>query len=195
MNFLLCYLVILIRKEGFLLEEILIKLAQKGDKKSLEKLLQNNYPIVKGYLIKMTFNESTADDITQETMVKAIININKFEPRGKFSSWLITIANNLYRDQLRKNKRVVYMEDDENRQDTVNLEDTVVNKMEWEKLKSILEKLPQEKRMVFILKHYHGYSYEEISDIMKCPIGTVRSRLHYCINQVKLQMKGVSEDE
>jgi len=195
MNFLLCYLVILIRKEGFLLEEILIKLAQKGDKKSLEKLLQNNYPIVKGYLIKMTFNESTADDITQETMVKAIININKFEPRGKFSSWLITIANNLYRDQLRKDKRVVYMEDDENRQDTVNLEDTVVNKMEWEKLKSILEKLPQEKRMVFILKHYHGYSYEEISDIMKCPIGTVRSRLHYCINQVKLQMKGVSEDE
>jgi RNA polymerase sigma-70 factor, ECF subfamily len=53
----------------------------------------------------------------------------------------------------------------------------------------ILLSLPYEKRAVFILKHYYGYKYEEISKIMNCPIGTVRSRLHYCIKYIIDEME------
>lgn len=178
-------------KEGVSLEEKLITLAKDGDKSALEKLLQNNYPILKGYLIKLTLNEETADDITQETMLKAILNIKKYKHIGKFSTWLITIATNIYRDQLRKNKRIVLNDMSRDIADKSSLEESVIHKTDFDKLKSILKELPEEKRMVFILKHYYGYSYNEISRIMKCPIGTVRSRLHYCIEKIKSQMKGV----
>lgn len=178
-------------KGGFPLEEKLIKMAQRGDKRALEKLLQDNYSILKGYLIKMTLNESLADDITQETMLKAILNIKKYEPKSKFSTWLITVATNHYRDQLRKDKKLVYNNEDHELPDSRDLEETVINKIQGDKLKEILKELPEDKRMVFILKHYYGYSYEEIAKIVGCPLGTVRSRLHYCINSIKSQMKGV----
>ncbi len=178
-----------------LLEEKLIKLAQKGDKTALGKLLQSNYSILKGYLLKMTMNEALTEDIVQETMVKAIMNIKKYKPKGKFSTWLITIATNYYRDKLRKDKRLV-LEDDYSLYESANdLEQSVMNKMDIEKINRILHKLPEEKRMVFVLKHYYGYDYKEISEIVKCPIGTVRSRLHYCIKEIKLQMEGVKDNE
>ncbi|WP_425448490.1 RNA polymerase sigma factor SigY [Dethiothermospora halolimnae] len=176
------------------MEEKLIKKAKKGNKDAMEKLLRSNYSILKGYLIKLTLDETIADDITQETMMKAIINIKKYKSTGKFSTWLITIAKNLYRDKLRKDKRITFRDEDKNLTDAKNLEEFIINKTEVEKVKSILNGLPEEKRQVFILKHYYGYSYKEISDIMECPVGTVRSRLHYCIEKIKLQMKGVDDN-
>ena len=173
------------------MEDKLIELAKEGNKIALEKLLQDNYSILKGYLLKMTLNEPLADDITQETMLKAILNIEKFEPKAKFSTWLITIATNIYRDYLRKNKRIVFDSEAVNNKESKSVEDTIIDKIEWDRLKNILSELPESKRMVFILKHYYGYSYDEISEIMGCPVGTVRSRLHYCIEKIRPQMKGV----
>lgn len=178
-----------------LLEEKLIKLAQKGDKAALGRLLQSNYSILKGYLLKMTMNEAVTEDIVQETMMKAILNIKKYKPKGKFSTWLITIATNFYRDKLRKDKRIVFGDDYLTHEAANDLEQSVMNKMDIEKINSILHKLPEGKRMIFILKHYYGYDYKEISEIVKCPIGTVRSRLHYCVKEIKLQLKGVEDDE
>ncbi len=172
------------------MEDKFIELAKKGNKIALERLLQDNYSIVKGYLLKMTLDESLADDITQETMLKAILNIKKYEPKAKFSTWLITIATNIFRDHLRKNKPVTY-DDALNSISLKSLEDDIIDKIELDRLKKVLAEIPETKRMVFILKHYYGYSYNEISEIMKCPIGTVRSRLHYCIERLKSQMKGV----
>ncbi|MTI67285.1 MAG: RNA polymerase sigma factor SigY [Firmicutes bacterium] len=173
-------------------EEILIKLSKRGDKKALEKLLQMNYSIVKGYLIKMTLNEEVADDITQETMLKAILNIKKYKPKAKFSTWLITIATNTYKDQLRKDKRLVYKED-KDLVDDIDVEKSILIKSEFEEIKEILKEFSYEKRMPFILKHYYDYSYKEIAEIMNCPVGTVRSRLHYCIKKIKKHMEGGSD--
>ncbi len=178
-----------------LLEERLVKLAKKGDKTALERLLQSNYSIVKGYLLKMTMNKTLTEDIVQETMMKAILNIKKYKPKGKFSTWLITIATNLYRDKLRKDKRIIFENDLSYHEVPKNLEQSVIDKIDIEKINKILFELPDEKRMVFILKHYYGYQYKEISEIVKCPIGTVRSRLHYCIKQIQLQMEGVNDNE
>lgn len=182
-------------KGGLLLEEKLIVLAQKGDKKALEKLLQSNYSILKGYLLKITMNEALADDLTQETMMKAIMKINKYKPTGKFSTWLITIGTNLFRDKLRKDKKLFFSDKIVSNNHVDSLEDLVMMKTDIKKIKSIIDGLPYEKRMVFILKHYYDYSYNEISEILKCPIGTVRSRLHYCIKEIRLQMKGAVNHE
>lgn len=173
-------------------EVVLLEKARSGDRNSLEQLLGENYKILKGYLLKATMNLSLAEDITQETMVKAILHIKSFQPRAKFSSWLISITNNLYRDYLRKAKMAQPMGDDCGPVSGQSLEDTVMDKLDVQKVQQILLHLPYEKRAVVILKHYYGYKYEEIAEILKCPIGTVRSRLHNSIAFIMKQLENGS---
>lgn len=166
------------------MEEIeLIEKAQKGNKSALNTLLANNYSLLKGYIIKMTGNPELAQDIIQDSMLKAVVNINKFKPEAKFSTWLVRIATNVYIDYLRKNKSTELI--DELFEDKGKYpEDIAIEKIEYKEAIHILLSLPYEKRAVFILKHYYGYKYEEIAQILDCPVGTVRSRLHNTIKHI-----------
>ncbi len=172
-------------------ERELIKKAQRGHNLALNQLLLDNYSIVKGYLIKLTLEKDLAEDLTQETMFKAVKKIQSYEPRGKFSTWLIAIGKNLYIDYLRKNKNHRNYEDYESVGINIggdpwsSLEDQVISGLTLDKMRQCLSTLSREKRSVFILKHYYGYSYKEISHIEGCPLGTVRSRLHKGIEEIR----------
>lgn len=172
-----------------LLNELeLINTAKKGNKSSMNTLLTENLKILKGYVIKMTGDPHLSQDIIQDTMLKAVLNIKKFEPRAKFSTWLIKIATNLYRDYLRKNKSLEVIE--EAFEDSgERFEDTTISRIEYEEIMKIIQKLPYEKRSAFILKHYYGYKYEEIAEIQGCPLGTVRSRIHNAVKQIVTEME------
>ena len=89
---------------------------------------------------------------------------------------------------LRREKKLVYMEE-VNSQGDYAIEDDVISKLEFKEVIDILQRLPYEKRTVFILKHYYNYKYEEIAEILDCPIGTVRSRLHHCIKSIIAELK------
>jgi RNA polymerase sigma-70 factor (ECF subfamily) len=169
-------------------EKQIICEAKKGDRQALNTLLTDNYSILKGYVLKITGDASLAQDITQETMLKAVLNIKKYEARAKFSTFLITIATNLYRDHLRKNKRLQSMDETFDLPGG-NMEEEAIESMEYRQVVSILTALPYEKKAVFVLKHYYGYKYEEIAKILDCPIGTVRSRLHNTIETIKKEME------
>ena len=91
-------------------EEELVRRARLGDKQALEALLYNNYRIVYGYLLKLTMNEDLTKDLTQDVMVKAITRINTFSGKGKFSTWLVSIASNAYKDNIRRNKKLSNVE-------------------------------------------------------------------------------------
>lgn len=164
----------------------MVNKARLGDKQALETLLYNNYKIVYGYLLKLTMNEDLAKDLTQDVMVKAITYINSFSGRAKFSTWLVSIASNAYKDNLKRNKKLsdVEFETIEIRSSD-NVEERVLQKEEILKIQKVLKDIPAKKRETFILKHYYNYSYEDIARILKCPVGTVRSRLHYCIKKLR----------
>lgn len=168
-------------------ESKLIDEAKNGDKYALERLLSDNYSILKGYVIKMTYNKELSQDIVQETMLRAVVNINKFKQQGKFSTYLIKIATNLYRDQLRKDKRLDYLEED--LPSGFSLETSVINKLKYEELVKILMSLPYEKRSAFILRFYYDYSYEDIGKILNLKLGTVKSRIHYTVSYIKEKLK------
>ena len=175
-------------------ERELIKKAQEGHNQALNQLLLDNYSILKGYLIKLTLQKELAEDLTQETLLKAVKKIQDYEPQGKFSTWLIVIGKNLYFDHLRKNKRERSFEEYElgssriHEEKGPSLEEGVMNTFAFDTMKQSLSRLSQEKRSVFILKHYYGYSYKEIAEIEGCPIGTVRSRLHNSIEEIRKAM-------
>lgn len=169
----------------------LINKAKDGNKSALNTLLKDNINILKGYVVKMVGDPYLAQDIIQDALLKAVLNINKFEPNAKFSTWLIKIATNVYRDYLRKNKDFQLVEENLPNNGK-QVEDIVIENYEYKEIMKIILKLPYEKRSVFILKHYYGYKYEEISQIINCPIGTVRSRLH---NAVKYIIKEIERKE
>ena len=167
-------------------EEELVRRARLGDKQALEALLYNNYRIVYGYLLKLTMNEDLTKDLTQDVMVKAITRINTFSGKGKFSTWLVSIASNAYKDNLRRNKKLSNVEFETMEvQSSCNVEETVLQKDEISKIKKVLLDIPAKKREVFILKHYYNFSYEDIAKILNCPIGTVKSRLYYCVRKLR----------
>ena len=166
----------------------LLNRARDGDKTALEILISDNYAILKGYVLKLTCNKEISEDIVQETLLSAVVNIGKFKPRAKFSTYLITIATNKYRDYLRKEKETDILIDII--PSDFSVENEFIKKEELEEVLKILKDMPFEKRSSFILKHYYGYSLEEISEIMNCPKGTVRSRIHYTIKDVMKRLKG-----
>ena len=121
-----------------------------------------------------------AQDIAQETFIKAYINLNNFDQNLKFSSWLYRIAHNQAVNYWRKHKkefnnisleinggikRILKTDSD--------LEKVLAGKIEIEKIKQIILKLPPKYRSVVILRYFEEKSYEEISDIIKKPPGTV----------------------
>ena len=83
-------------------EQELVRQAKLGDKKALAALLQEHYRMVLGYFIRLTLDKSQAEDLAQETMVRAIEKFGLFDEHFKFATWLVAVGTNIYRDQLRR---------------------------------------------------------------------------------------------
>lgn len=171
------------------MQDHLIEEALSGNRHSLAKLLYENYEIVFKYLIKFTLNKNLAEDLVQETMVRAIEKFELYDPaKAKFSTWLIAISQNIYLDGIRKGKMEKKYIDAE-----IQLEDLYDLPVEHdEDLGRVLEalsKLSDESRIPLVMKHYHGYSLEEIAKIMSIPLGTVKSRIHNAIKAVRKELE------
>ncbi|HWJ79245.1 MAG TPA: RNA polymerase sigma factor SigY [Niallia sp.] len=172
-------------------EKDLIRKAQKGDTLALAKLLQQNYSFVVKYLMKVTLHPQIAEDLTQETMMRCIEKIHLYNGESKFSSWLITIATNLFIDQQRKKKREKKWVEQE--QVLRKMKWNVANRNEeWTDVIDVLAQINVDIRMPIVLKHYYGYTYEEIGKMMGIAEGTVKSRVS---NGLKSVRKGLAERE
>ena len=169
----------------------LISRARAGEREALEELLRQNYGILKGYLLKIGCDYDLTEDLIQETMYRAVKNIKRYKATSKFSTWLITIATNLYRDQLRKGRKEILYADitDDLQYRAEQLDITLEAKEKFLQLQNIMAGLPFEKRAVLVLKHYYGYSYQEMADILQCPVGTIKSRLHYSLDYLKNKLR------
>lgn len=166
----------------------LIRQAQCGDQTSLARLLQQYYLPVKKFLVTITFDRNLAEDLTQETMIRAIQCIRQFEGRARFSTWLFAIATRQYLDWLRWQKRERQLE---MRTGTEFLLQQADLAPEVRRLMDQLQALPREVALPVILKHYYGYTYEEIAEWMEIPVGTVKSRI---FNAVRTLRKGLDQD-
>ncbi|KHE72907.1 sigma-70 family RNA polymerase sigma factor, partial [Halobacillus sp. BBL2006] len=155
-----------------------IKRAKQGDQKALASLLKENYSFLVKYVWKLSGDEQTAYDITQETLVKAIQKIHQYRGKSSFSTWLIQIATHTYLDAKRKQKRMQAFEKKE--KDRMKQESLTVSLPdEWYDVQEALWKLEDQHRIPILLKHYYGYDYEEIARMTKVKQGTLKSRVHY----------------
>lgn len=166
----------------------LLNQAKDGDREALARLLHDAYPIVYGYLQKLTLDRYYAEDLTQKTMIRGLERLSQFRGESKFSTWLVKIATNLYRDELRGEER--------KKQALAKLPqlsepDPQLPAM----ICSALGELSPQLRAPILLKYYCDLSYQEMADLLKIPVGTVRSRLHYAHRHLKNILEGEGAGE
>ncbi len=182
-------------------EAELIDRAKKGDTEAFGVLVERYQRRVANVALAVVHNQDDALELAQETFVRAYQNLTKFESRSSFSTWLYRIAANLAIDFWRREGRHVMLrgEDAENelRRLPSDKGDSFKAASRGElskRLSAALEELTPEHRTVILLREVEGLSYDEISETLQCPRGTVMSRLHYARSRLRGLLKDIPED-
>jgi RNA polymerase sigma-70 factor (ECF subfamily) len=134
-------------------------------------------PRLRAVAVSLTGNTDRADDLVQETMLRAYANLDKFQPGSNLPAWLFTILRNQFRSEYRKRKREV--EDVDGRHvESLTANPEQPGKVEFNELRAALPLLPPEQREALVLVGASGFSYEEAAEICGCAVGTIKSRLN-----------------
>jgi RNA polymerase sigma-70 factor, ECF subfamily len=134
-------------------------------------------PSLRAFAISLSGNVDRADDLVQETLLRALANIDSFQPGTNMSAWLFTILRNLFRSEYRKRRREVE-DGDGSYAETLKSQPEQSSRVEFEEFRTALAKLPPDQREALILVGASGFSYEEAADICGCAVGTIKSRVN-----------------
>jgi RNA polymerase sigma-70 factor (ECF subfamily) len=137
------------------------------------------------YALVLTRNHAEAEDLVQETYVRAMQAVSRLRPNSNIKGWLFTILRNIWLNQLRKRRSGPQLVDIYSEAGaaadlaapTKNSHDLYVSKLEKEQVQAAIQKLPLEFREILLLREYEELSYQEIASVLGCPVGTVMSRL------------------
>jgi len=134
-------------------------------------------PSLRAFAISLCGNVDRADDLVQETLLRALANIDSFQPGTNLPAWLFTILRNLFRSEYRKRRREV--EDaDGSYAETLKAQPSQTSHVEFQEFRTALAKVPPDQREALILVGASGFSYEEAAEICGCAVGTIKSRVN-----------------
>lgn len=172
-------------------ETDLIQQAQAGDTWAFGELVRQHYGPIVNVAYRICGEITLAEDMAQETFLRAWVNLNSFRPTGSLKNWLYRITVNATLDVLRR-KSDTPMDDEvvQMIQDPMpDPETSLVQKEQTETLQEMLRALPPATRNVLVLREYGDLSYQEIAAILDIPIGTVMSRLNYARTRLRDLLK------
>jgi RNA polymerase sigma-70 factor (ECF subfamily) len=151
-------------------------------------------PSLRAFAISLSGNVDRADDLVQETILRALANIESFQPGTNMPAWLFTILRNLFRSEYRKRRREV--EDaDGSLAETLTSNPDQIGRVEFTEFRTALAQLPAEQREALILVGASGFSYEEAADICECAVGTIKSRVNRARSRLAKLLEVESLDE
>lgn len=167
-------------------EKRLLEECRRGDAAALRRLVDEHYDPLYRFLWRMTSSPDTAQELTQEAFVRALERLGSFDGRAKFSTWLHTIAINLWRDNRRRQPReALALEEAHDVQAATRCDQEALARLERREVREAVERLPEAQRMAVTLFYYQGMSYGEIAAVCGCPIGTVGSWLHHGVRSLR----------
>jgi RNA polymerase sigma-70 factor, ECF subfamily len=153
-----------------------------GDRRAFEDLVRVQQHRVYGLALRMLGNSAEAQDVAQEVFLRAHRGLAAFRGAARLSTWLYTIASRLCLSRLAGSERRFASHGEEPLDRLVDARpgpDEALERGELEEaLHRAIAELPEERRLVVVLRDIEGLAYEEIAEILELPVGTVRSRLH-----------------
>ncbi|MCA1057030.1 RNA polymerase sigma factor SigW [Rossellomorea aquimaris] len=179
-----------------------IKQVLKGDQNAFAELVELYKDKVFQICYRMLGNRHEAEDIAQEAFIRAYVNIETFNQKRKFSTWLFRIATNLCIDRIRKKKPDYFLDAEVAGTDGLTMysqvaadvqmpEDEVENMELQETIQNEISKLPEKYRSVIVLKYIEELPLQEISEILDMPLGTVKTRVHRGREALRKQLKSL----
>lgn len=172
-------------------ERKLVERAQNGDQEAYRRLVEDNQRKVYGFALRYTNRHEDADEIAQETFIRAHRGLNTFRGRSSFRTWLYRIAVNCCHNHKRKEKRTAADEeieeigasltDRKNPSPLRRAMDTQTRSM----IDEALDKLSKQQRAVFVMKYLQHHSVAEISEALGCAQGTVKKQLFRAVGRMR----------
>lgn len=172
-------------------DEQLVKAYAEGNNEAFDTLLKRHQDRIFNYILRIIKNEDIANDIFQETFVKAIQTIRqgRYTENGKFPAWISRIAHNLIIDYYRQEKSENLQSSDLTDVDILNrkelceetIEDILISDQIKTDVKYLIEELPELQREVLKMRYYQGLSFKEIAEITGVSINTALGRMRYAI--------------
>ena len=187
-------------------DQELIALALKGDQKAYRLLTEKHRPSVYHIIYKIVRDSETANDLVQDTFMKAFASLASYRSDYRFSTWLYKIAANCSIDHLRKRRiQALSLErhlDDNSDRKQIDVADysyypekDLERKEQHFSIEEAIESLPPKYREVIIYRHKDDKSYEEIADLLNMPIGTVKARIFRARELLKKKLKATLRPE
>lgn len=183
-------------------DEQLMERYRKGEVRAFELLLERHGKAVFNFILRYHGDVTTAEDLTQEVFLRVVRGASQFERRSSFRTWVFSIARNICVDWLRRqrHRRMASLDqplgDDP---DAGKLLDTVADEAPLEdrramdqqfteELGKALETLNPDQREVFVLRELRGLSFAEIAEVVDCPVNTVKSRMRYALESLRVSL-------
>jgi len=183
-----------------LTDQVLVERVQAGDKSAFDLLVKRYQHKIIGLIGRYVQDQSETLDVAQETFIKAYKALESFRGESAFYTWLYRIATNTAKNYLvTRNRRppgtdididdVLQAESESELRDIETPENNLYRDELFSVMASALEALPEELRVALTLRELEGMSYEEIAEVMDCPIGTVRSRIFRARDAIDKELK------
>ena len=156
--------------------------AIKGDDISFARLVEAYQKPVYNLCYRMLGNANDAEDAAQETFLRVYKALHRYDPKRKFSTWLLSIASNYCIDQHRRRKLPTFsydaLETPDIPEKMPSIEGRMVNSEQEQAIAGLLETLKPKDRSAVVMHYWYDYSYEEIADALSLTVSAVKSRLH-----------------
>jgi len=188
-------------------DEDLIALVQQGQKRAYDELVRRFKGRLYSFILRMVGDPVEAEELAQDTLIRAYIHADKYREIAKFSTWLFTIATNLVRNRVRKRKRQPFLltldpapdDDDRAPLDPADPVADPTRDLEGDELGRLMaeatRQIPEKYRIPFLLREVEELSYEEIQQVTGLKLGTVRSRINRARNRFRDNIKPLLKNE
>ena len=170
-----------------LIEQVLVLRCQIGDKDAFAELIEQYQAPLRYFISRLSANPETAEDIFQDTWLTVIRRIHTLKKIDAFPTWLYRIARNKVYQQFRRKKKLSKL--DQNIAVPNNTENDVFSPEDAAKIHRCLKELLPEYKEVLMLRFLEQMSYEQISQVINCKLGTVKSRIYYAKLALKKEME------
>jgi RNA polymerase sigma-70 factor, ECF subfamily len=190
------------QQSGSRMEELadaeLMELVKVENYSAFDELYNRYSKPIRRFLFQMIWDQDTAEDYLQETFLRLYRARDRYEPTGKFSTFIFQIAKNYYLSQRRRSKgcseEVSLAQQDHNgckpfenihANERIEPEVHLIEEYRRFRIRQAIASLSDIQRMVFVLSHFEDMKYAEIAELLEIPIGTVKSRMHSAVNALR----------